>query len=376
MIQQKLMVSSSWSHQCICKTWDLYVQRRNSLSSFPYFSGWQSLLLQDDCYSSDAAYMQYLMDTLHVVKKEGCLPTATETTWWSTEIHGWNGGKSKSAKLVDLFKRVSYCDGLGLSASLIPADRPITDDDIMRAEISVNEHSMPILSSWREYYSLRSLPPSSPVALLATFPLTVYYAIQRHGIVPVTVAQMLDRPLRIHLVGIEKELNFIDFFREVGFLLPSTIKIEMTWIVRNDMFPETSKMSTADEKSVFLSLNLTSNAKISIIGGTYGDALDPNFDINGGAPDMVIGLNAGLYAYESWRHVVSYLDSNPNVIGVFTDYNEHSGMNCASLGGARARQSLQINPFRQPRAMPVNCMNLPQFSNGFIYIFNEQEVDS
>lgn len=374
--QQKLIVLFSWSHQCICKTWKLYVQRRHLLSSFPYFSGWQSLLLQDDCHSSDAAYKQYLMDTLHVVNKEDCSTTAAETTWWSTEIHGWNGGKSKSAKIVDLFKRVSYCDGLGLNMSLIPAERPIVRDEILRAGISFNEYNMPILSSWEEYYRLRSLPPSSPVALLATFPLTVYYAIQRHGIVPVTVAQMLDRPLRIHLVGIEKELNFIDFFREVGFILPSTIQIEMTWIIRDDMFPETSTKSRVNGDQILLSLNLTPNAKLSIIGGTYGDALDPNFDIIGGAPDMVIGLNAGLYAYESWRHVVTYLDSNPNVVGVFTDYNEHSGMNCASLGGAIARQSLRINPFRQPRAMPVNCMNLPQFSNGFIYIFNEQEVDS
>ena len=61
--------------------------------------------------------------------------------------------------------------------------------------------------------------------------------------------------------------------------------------------------------------------------------------------------------------------------GVFTDYNEHSAMNCSTLGGGKARESLKVNPFRQPRAMPVYSMNLPQFSNGFMYVDNEQELD-
>ena len=44
-------------------------------------------------------------------------------------------------------------------------------------------------------------------------------------------------------------------------------------------------------------------------------------------------------------------------------------------GGAASRESLVINPFRQPLSLPVYSMNLPQFSNGFIYVFNEQELD-
>jgi hypothetical protein len=79
----------------------------------------------------------------------------------------------------------------------------------------------------------------------------------------------------------------------------------------------------------------------------------------------------GLYAYPT----INYLQRSPSVIGVFTDYNEFSGVQCASiLGGSAGRQSLRINPFRQPRAMPVYSMNLPQFSNGFIYVCNQQEL--
>ena len=71
------------------------------------------------------------------------------------------------------------------------------------------------------------------------------------------------------------------------------------------------------------------------------------------------------------------VDSSPSSVlsPCRLDYNEHSGVNCAKLGGWRAAQSLDVNPFRQPRAMPVYCMNLPQFSNGFMYVFNEQDLE-
>ena len=181
---------------------------------------------------------------------------------------------------------------------------------------------------------------------------------------------MLERPLRIHIVGIEKELNFVDLFRELGFLMPESLEIDMTWIVRDDMLPQNNK----NERQ--LSLQLTTNLKLSIVSGTYGgNDLNPDFDINGGSLDMIIGMNAGLFAYESWRHVISYLHTHKDIVGVFTDYNEHSGMNCASLGGWKSTNSLEMNPFRQMRAMPVYCMNLPQFSNGFIYLFNKQEIE-
>jgi hypothetical protein len=120
---------------------------------------------------------------------------------------------------------------------------------------------------------------------------------------------------------------------------------------------------------------MTTNLTVGAVSGTYGDSLDPNFDCGTGPPDMVVALNAGLYAYESWRSVVNYLHQHAGVVGVFTDYNEYSGVNCAALGGGKCRESLAMNPFRQPRAMPVYSMNLPQFSNGFIYVFNEQELD-
>jgi hypothetical protein len=81
------------------------------------------------------------------------------------------------------------------------------------------------LNSWEEYYKVRDIPLESPVALLLTFHLTIYYALLKYGAVPITVARMLSRPIRIHVVGIEKELNFLDMFKELAFLLPRDLPV-------------------------------------------------------------------------------------------------------------------------------------------------------
>uniref|UniRef100_A0A7S1URY6 Mitochondrial splicing suppressor 51-like C-terminal domain-containing protein n=1 Tax=Grammatophora oceanica TaxID=210454 RepID=A0A7S1URY6_9STRA len=179
---------------------------------------------------------------------------------------------------------------------------------------------------------------------------------------------MLERSLRIHVVGVEKELGFLDIFKEVGYLFPADVSVELVFVTRRDMLPATCN---GNENLV---LTLLPNLSVHLAAGTYGDDLDPLFDCGSGAPDMIIGLNAGLFAYESWRSVVTFLYEHDGVTGVFTDYNEHSAVNCASIGGSEARDSVIMNPFRQPLALPVYSQNLPQFSNGFFYVYNEQDI--
>ena len=124
-----------------------------------------------------------------------------------------------------------------------------------------------------------------------------------------------------------------------------------------------------------MKIKLSQNLSLTVRSGTYAETIDPNFDCGSGPPDMMMALNSGFFAYESWRRVIEYLREHPGVVGVMSDYNEWSGMNSASLGGPMSRESLYINPFRQPRAMPGYSLNLPQFSNGFLYVYNEQKVD-
>ena len=40
--------------------------------------------------------------------------------------------------------------------------------------------------------------------------------------------------------------------------------------------------------------------------GAAGKPLDPDSAVGSGPPDMIVGFNAGLYAYPSWQDVVLY----------------------------------------------------------------------
>ena len=77
-------------------------------------------------------------------------------------------------------------------------------EDVEGLDLERNNVGLISLSSWKEYYKLRGIPESSPVALLCTLPLTVYYAIEKFGEVPITVSRMLKRQLRVHVVSQKK----------------------------------------------------------------------------------------------------------------------------------------------------------------------------
>ncbi|CAJ1967338.1 unnamed protein product [Cylindrotheca closterium] len=363
--EEKNCRKTGWSHSCLCPTWKVYTSHREELSHFPFFGEWQKELTTRPFQTQEKPYAIFLRSSLGI--QEDC------SSWWTTETYGWGGGESDSAKKVNASLRKSYAEGFH-PIQEIPPERQISNEDAQRANLTRNSLGFVNLTSWEDYYLLRGISTkTSPVALLCTFPLTVYYSILKYGEVPVTVARMLKRRLRIHLVGAEKEMNFLDLFKEVIYLLPTDIELELVFVVRQDMLP--SNCGKRADGSYSLQIDLAPGLTIFITSGTYGDSLDPKFDCGSGAPDMVLALNAGLYAYESWRSVVTFLYENTGVVGVFSDYNEYSGVNCASMGGSKSRDSLCINPFRQPLAMPVYSMNLPQFSNGFLYAFNKQDLD-
>ena len=316
-----------------------------------------------DCQLSEEPYRLFLEKHLG--------STMDQTTWWRTELHGWNGGDSDSAQSIDVTIRRSFEEGFAPICE-IPPERHNNAHNRSNPELSRNELGLIQLHSWDAYYRLRDVADTSIAALLLTFPLTLYYAIIEYGQVLCTVARMLNRPLRVHVVGAEKEINFLDLFKEVSFLLPEDFALELVFVVRRDMLPPSLRGPRGDCQ---YSVTLTETMTVRVVSGSYGDSLNPLFDCGSGSPDMVMAFNAGLYAYESWRSVIRFLNENKGVLGVFTDYNEMSAVQCASLGGSESRESVKMNPFRQPRAMPVYSMNLPQFSNGFLYTCNQQELD-
>ena len=207
-----------WSHLCQCPTWRLYTNHRKQLSTFPYLGDWHKRLMTRDYQTQQHPYEQFLQQSLGV--------TYDSSSWWVTEMGGgWSGGHGDSAKIVDATIRLSYSEGFA-PVQDIPSEERV-DSELRSSGLDLSRNLVGLLSfkSWEDYYKLRGISSESPIALLCTFPLTVYHALERYGSVPITVAKMLKRPLRIHLVGVEKELNFLDLFKEIGFLLPEDIQV-------------------------------------------------------------------------------------------------------------------------------------------------------
>jgi hypothetical protein len=191
-------------------------------------------LISRECQLSDEPYESFLKNKWGVISHDDDSDDDEETikTWWETEKSGWKGGSSSSAKQIQLFNRVSYKDGFALREDLIPPESHVHDHDT--STTTQHQHyrrdeftNLIDLHSWEDYYNLRGLPLESPIALLCTFPLTLYYAVQEYGKAPIIVSKMLNRPLRIHVVGVEKELNFLDLFKEFGFLLPENTNVSL-----------------------------------------------------------------------------------------------------------------------------------------------------
>ena len=349
-----------WSYDCLTATWKLYCEKRDELNDLP-LGTWVKELTTRECQLSNEPYEEFLN---HLgIKKE-------DDSWWKAEFGGWSGGMSDNAQRVNLELESTFEEGFAPIKD-IPPEHPVLMETL-QAENWDNERGLRKITDWADYYKLRGISPDSPAALLLTFPLTLYHAIFEHCAAPIKAARMNQRPLRIDVVGAEKELHFLSLFQETSFLCPEDLPLELVFVVRKDMMPPAEKKKRDKTVTVFQKGNI----RIKLIGGTYGETIDPRFDCGRACnPDAVMAFNAGRYAYESWRSAVEYLHVQKSVVGIFTDYNEWSGVQCASLGGSKARLSLSVNPFRQPRAMPVYSMNLPQVGNGFMYVFNEQEVE-
>mmetsp|Transcript_18327 Transcript_18327/g.50038 ORF Transcript_18327/g.50038 Transcript_18327/m.50038 type:complete len:633 (-) Transcript_18327:3002-4900(-) len=350
---------NEFAHDCLSETWELYTSRREKLSTFP-LGEWTEDLTTEENQKSKEPYEKFL---------NGLGINSEVDTWWKAEFGEWSGGMNGNAQKADLAQALTYQEGFAPITD-IPAEEAV-HIDTLKSKNWDDTLGVRKLADWAEYYELRGIPKTSPVALLMTFPLTLYHAIVEYGKDKCDAARGMDRPLRVDIVGAEKELHFLSIFQEVAFLLPDDLKLELIFIVRRDMLPQAAFAALEQNDGNFSYEK--SGLNVKVVCGTYGESVDPRFDLgHSGGPDMVMAFNAGLHAFETWRSCVEYLHATKDVVGVFTDYNEWSGVQSAALGGQESRLSLKINPFRQPLHMPESSSTeLPQFSNGFMYVFNQ-----
>ena len=116
--------------------------------------------------------------------------------------------------------------------------------------------------------------------------------------VPIMVAKILKRRMRLHLIGIEKEINFVDFSKDIRYLLPIDVMIEMVFIVRDDILPLNCG-SPGYGRTYKMSIDVTPNVSLLIQSSMYYETLDPSFDCGSGPPNMLVAVKAALFAYNS-----------------------------------------------------------------------------
>ena len=158
----------------------------------------------------------------------------------------------------------------------------------------------------------------------------------------------------IHIVGAESEANMPKLFMELQYILPN-IAISIHFYG-----PKISK--SADNKSLTLG-----RVSLSFHRGLYHDRVHTR-------PHVVLGYNAGLAAYPSWKDTLLYVVQN-SVPSYFTDYCQWSiacSDRCIKQANIGTLSAPEINPFRSPVSIPNESHHLPCYSNGFIYSLKPQ----
>ncbi|XP_050018610.1 zinc finger MYND domain-containing protein 15 isoform X2 [Alexandromys fortis] len=236
-----------------------------------------------------------------------------------------------------------------------------------------------LLGSWQDYYTWRGLSLDSPMAVLLTYPLTVYYVITH--LVPQSFPELNiqnKQSLKIHVVEAGKEFDLVMVFWELLVLLPH-VALELQF-VGDSLPPESDQQHfTMQRDGPEVSVRPNSGASGRFSSGTKekGGRRDlqirvstrPYHLLQGPKPDLVIGFNSGFGLKDTWLSSLPRLQSL-RVPAFFTESSEYGcvmddqTMAVATGGGT---SSPQPNPFRSPFRLRAadNCM--PWYCNAFIF---------
>ncbi|XP_058415911.1 zinc finger MYND domain-containing protein 15 isoform X2 [Diceros bicornis minor] len=236
-----------------------------------------------------------------------------------------------------------------------------------------------LFGSWQDYYTWRGLSLDSPMAVLLTYPLTVYYIITH--LVPQSFPELNiqnKQSLKIHVVEAGKEFDLVMVFWELLVLLPH-MALELQF-VGDGLPPESDQQHfTLQRDSPEVSARPGPGVSARLSSGTKekGSRRDlqikvsarPYHLLQGPKPDLVIGFNSGFGLKDTWLSSLPRLQSL-RVPAFFTESSEYGcvmddqTMAVATGGGTSPPQP---NPFRSPFRLRAgdNCM--PWYCNAFIF---------
>ncbi|KAM6163143.1 zinc finger MYND domain-containing protein 15 [Rhynchocyon petersi] len=236
-----------------------------------------------------------------------------------------------------------------------------------------------LFGSWQDYYTWRGLSLDSPVAVLLTYPLTVYYVITH--LVPQSFPELNiqnKQSLKIHVVEAGKEFDLVMVFWELLVLLPH-VALELQF-VGDDLPPESDQQHfTLQRDGPEVSVRTGTGISARLSSGTKekGGRRDLQIKVSvrpyhllpGPKPDLVIGFNSGFGLKDTWLSSLPRLQSL-RVPAFFTESSEYGCVMdeqtvAVATGGGTSPP--QPNPFRSPFRLRAadNCM--PWYCNAFIF---------
>ncbi|KAF8062305.1 hypothetical protein FPV67DRAFT_1563674 [Lyophyllum atratum] len=253
--------------------------------------------------------------------------------------------------------------------------------------------------SWSKYYAWRGLPLESPAVMCLHWPLSVFRLLY---LLRLASANTLGRRhLTVHLLGVEREVEFLPLFGELALLLPNT-DIDLVLFgpgvatILEKAQEKPSCLASRPFAYTYKAPKVSGGATIRIELARCGSFFDgANLDLlRKEKPDAMIALNAGLSTYPEWRSAV--LASRALAIPfAVTDYTE------ISLGSdirlllrmfpywktvwfpklklptieqqrisemASASYPIDLNPFMHPGPRPQNLHAGPNSYNGYTLI--------
>ncbi|KAJ7440285.1 hypothetical protein B0H11DRAFT_1827949 [Mycena galericulata] len=180
--------------------------------------------------------------------------------------------------------------------------------------------------NWASYYNWRGLPIKSPAALLLHWPMTVYRLLTIAGVVPQPASET-RRQLTVHMLGVEKEVDFLPIFGELALLLPNTdISLIMFGHGVADLLAKAqgNSLCLAAQPVVFgyTAPKVSGGGSIRISLARERFWKDATLARQGlQRPDAMVACNAGLRSYPEWTPVVLSATAFAIPFAV-TDYNE------------------------------------------------------
>lgn len=234
-------------------------------------------------------------------------------------------------------------------------------------------------SDWPSYCSQHDIPTSSPLPLLLHSVLTVYRAIERLRVLKKGKDGDALASVCVCLVGVEKELDQWVMFLELTCLLPSTY-IHLLFIGPEvpEWLHDQRLLLQDDGVGENRNNGMVFQFKRGFFDDVYGCIHDgsstpTSIDI----PDIIIGLHAGLGAYQTWstrfqspRKLLERYDA-PQVM-LFTDYIAQSAdisrnilLHTLGCVPGVSVSDVQINPFRKPVWVHQSTHLMHYAPNGF-----------